>query len=417
MSEFQTALRYCRDKLLKMTQDKDGYRLFCYTKSCFFGKDTWDDVTTSHRGKLYYENRPVNKPFKKIFNLGEVASTETELIYEKMKNEKYEILDKANGHLFIVSLFQDSKGKQHVVFSTKGSLPNAENDLLNKDILIFNDLYGEQLDKVCSIMPNTTLMFESIVSHDKHSMYDLQVKQYGQENCFVLLGVANKLSNDLDDEVLTTTFHSIDNKTMLSADPWVEVDWNKMNQLAQFIGCPVIEKYDEVAGEPEMWKEHKDREGYVIRFLSDNTRVKIKTSDYWKNRFKKDLTPEVLLSTFKKGGFDSIQEKMPEEVVYSLVDFLDRMFITWYMDILIKYNDEIAPYFKLYEGEFDSTFKKWLFTDSEFNEYQRRHIANILDKKYCDYSQYKNLRELFYDYAIEDRYVFHRLKEVVYNAL
>lgn len=421
MSQFRTALKYCGDGLLRMTQDEHGHRLFCYTKTCFFGKDTWDEVTKSHRGKLYFENKPVNHPFTKIFNVDEVPETEHSLVYDRMQNEPYEILDKANGHLFIVSLFQDSKGEQHVVFSTKGSLPGPENDLLNDDIRIFAHKYAEQLDKLCEALPNTTLMFEAIVAHDKHSMYDLQVEQYGEENDFVLLGAAINMAREHVDvgneQVLDGIQHSKDNPTLLCEDPWVESDWHQLLKLASFIGCPVVKCYDFIEGTPASWKDHTDREGYVIRFLRDNARVKIKTTEYWKNRFKKDLTPEVLLSTFANGGSDRMKEKLPEEIATKCIANIEGFFIAWYLDDLIQWRSEVMPFLKQHNDTLSPEKRKWLFTESYFSTFQRQYIAAKVDNKHVDITKDKKLRQMFLDVAVQDNHIRESLERIVTAAL
>jgi len=416
MPDFRAALRECQNGNLRMTQDSEGHRLFCYTKQCFFGKDTWNDVTTTHRGQLYFENKPVNKPFKKIFNVNEVDSTDHDLVCERMKNEPYEILDKANGHLFIVSMFKDSKGEQHVVFSTKGSLPNPDNDLLNDDIKIFISLYGDKMDQLCNKMPYTTLMFEAIVSHDKHSMYDLQVEQYGSENCFVLLGASIGLGYEHGPDVAEHIFHSKHNNTTLLEDPWVESNWDSLNNIATFLECPVVQKYDEVDGTPEMWKEHTDREGYVIHFLTNNDRVKIKTNEYWQNRFKKDLTPEVILSTFKSGGIQKLKDKLPEEIANQCVDKLTELFWLWHDTVLC---DSIAIRNFLTENNYtlNGQDRKWLFTESDFNQYERNHIVAFVDGSKKDLMGSKDHRNNFYEWAIQDDVIYDNLKDIVYNAL
>lgn len=417
---YRQALDECATGNLRMTQDSDGHQLFCYTKSCFFGKDTWNEITKSHRGQLYYENKPVNKPFKKIFNVDEVPETDHSLICERMKKEPYEILDKANGHLFIVSLFKDSKGEQHVVFSTKGSLPNPDNDLLNNDIKIFNALYGEKMDLLCNKMPYLTLMFEAIVSHDQHSMYELQVKQYGSENCFVLLGASVGLGYVFDESKCITKssiYHSAYNKTTLEEDPWVECNWEILSSIANIIGCPVVQIYDELEGTPKMWKDHSDREGYVIHFLTNNDRVKIKTTEYWQNRFKKDLTPEAILSTFKSGGFDKIKDKLPEEIANKCISTIYDCFWFWHNNLLID-SKKVFDYGKDHDFKLTPKQRKWIFTESDFSQYERIYLMMLADNKDVDdLLNKKNYREMFYDWAIDNDFVCNILKEVVYNAL
>lgn len=414
---YRQALAECATGNLRMTQDKDGHRLFCYTKQCFFGKDTWNEITTSHRGQLYYENKPVNKPFKKIFNVNEVDSTDHDLVCERMKKEPYEILDKANGHLFIVSMFKDSKGEQHVVFSTKGSLPGPENDLLNDDIKIFTSLYGEKMDILCNKVPYLTLMFEAIVSHDKHSMYDLQVVQYGSENCFVLLGASVGLGYEHDEWTASSIQHSAHNFTNLYEDPWVECNWETLSSFARAIDCPVVQMYDEVEGTPEMWKEHKGREGYMIHFLTNNDRVKIKTTEYWQNRFKKDLTPEVILSTFKSGGLQKLQTKLPEELADKCIEELIDLFWYWH-NIYLCDMKLVNDYLDSKNWSLEKEDRKWLFTESNFSQYELTVITNLADQKSNEgFISKPAYREMFYDWAIDKEIVYDKLKEVVYNAL
>ena len=421
MKDFHTALEYCKTNMLKMTQDECGHRLFCYTKKCFFGDDTWDDVTKSHRGQLYFENKKVNKPFTKIFNVDEVPETEHNHVYDRMENEPYEIYDKANGHLFIVSMFVDSKGEQHVVFSTKGSLPNSDNDLLNNDIRVFTELYGERLDVFCNAFPNTTLMFEAIVEHDKHSLYDLQVEQYGSKNTFVLLGASFNMAKSYSDAAqeydLNSIYHSKHNNTTLSEDPWVESAWSHLEHIANYIGCPVIKKYDSIEGSPLSWKEHTDREGYVIHFLTDNTRVKVKTNEYWKNRFMKDLTLEKMLGVYVKGGRDLFLEKFPEEIAVNCLNVIEIQFSLWYMNDLIRYDDEIHPFLKENKFRLTPEKRKWLFTESVFTNWQRNYIAAIVDGKSVTISDNKHLREMFVEKNLHNSELTESIKEIVANGV
>lgn len=423
-SDFRKALAECQTGNLRMTTDQEGHRLFCYTKQCFFGKDTWNETTISHRGRLYFENVKVNHPFKKIFNVDEVPETSSDIVERRMIEEPYEVYDKANGHLFIMSAFVDSKGKQHVVFSTKGSLPNPENDLLNDDIKVFISLYGDQLDKLVNMMPNVTLMFEAIVAHDKHSMYDLQVAQYGSENCFVLLGASINMAYDYDQDnqgvAKSSVYHSAHNSLTLEDEPWVECEWSQLHNIAQFVGCPVIERYNEMDGTPKMWKEHTDREGYVIRFLTNNDRVKVKTDEYWKNRFKKDLTPEKMLTLYAKGGIDLMREKLPEEMADKAINIIIGRHTQWYMDDVIDHK-EIMKWILQKNHKLSSEDRKWLFTESPYTQRQRQYIVARIDGKNIDITADKGLRNEFVEYITNNDSMYEviskELQDVVYNAL
>lgn len=401
MSAYNTALEYTQKGLLSHKRDSQGHSLFCYTKECFFGDDTWDEITESHRGQMYYKKKPVNKPFNKIFNVDEMPQTQHDVICERMKTDPYEIYDKANGHLFIVSFFVDENGEQHGVFSTKGSLLNEENELLNRDVEIFVCRYALSFDKVVEKFPTATFMFEAIVQHDKHTMYDQQVEQYGDEDIFVLLGV----------NIFEETY-----------GVWCDMDHEDMARIAHVIGCPVVKKYDEVEGTPLMWKDHKNIEGYVIRFMNDNFRVKIKTTEYWQNRFKKDLTPERIIDLFEKGGYEKLRSKLPEEVCNQLIDYFYHEMLKWFYD-QIDWN-KVNPFLADNTSQIDDDLvclngdiRKWLFTESNFNEYELKWIINVVDDKDLQLGNNKKYRERFCFELLKSEIVESDLKEIVYNAL
>jgi len=378
--QYKRALRACTDGALKMTKSGD-YEIFCYTQDTFWAKDGWNDLTKSHRGALYHKGKQVNRPFMKIFNLDEVPETELALVQDRMLNEDYRVMHKANGHLFTVSAFLDDAGEQHVVFHTKGGLPGPENDLLNDDILIFAHLYAEQMDRVVSAFPNSTWMFEAIVAHDKHTLYDKEVEKFGSENCFVLLGASVKV------------------------EAWEEMPYDGLTDMAEFIGCPVIHEFNDMEGSPDEWLGHSGTEGYVIHFLSDNHRVKIKTKEYWGIRFKKDLTPEKILSMFKKSGDGKIQTKLPEEVADEILFVLNASFQSWWYNVHVDMPSIGGAIFAVMEKPLTKEERAEMFKNDALTMPQKQTIASVSDGKRPVELIWKSksLREKFYDWMIEDK--------------
>lgn len=354
--QYKRALRACNEKQLRMTKEGD-LELFCYTKEQFFSKQGWDDLTKSHRGALYHNARQVNKPFKKIFNVGEVDDDSLEIVEHRMATEEYEVYHKANGHLLIISSFTDKHDEQQVVFHTKGSLPNEQNDLLNDDIKVFWEKHGAQMNELVQAFPNSTWMFEAIVSHDKHTLYEQEVERFGDENCFVLLGM---------------------NAYDASEQVWNEAQYNDLIALSNMIGCPLIDIITDLDGGPEQWLNHNNTEGYVIRFISDGHRVKVKTKEYWQNRFKRDLSCDNIMRMFNKAGEHRIILKLPEEVGQDIVNVIDQHFGQWFVDCHIN-RDQIEHYMVEYpltqEGRAD------LFKDENLTEPQKQYIAAISDGK------------------------------------
>jgi hypothetical protein len=267
--------KYVDNKLIRFGFDQwnPNLAVACYTKACFFDRNSWDDVTKANRGTLFYREYQVNKPFDKIFNLGEVPETDVETVIERMKKEDFTVLDKVNGHLLILSIFPSEDGHQFV-FSTKGSLPNDKNDLLNEDIRLFKEKHGKALKNIAygvaiesattdgTEMSGVTLMFESVVEHDKHTLWDKEVETYGA-NEFVLLGG-------------TLTYH--EDETFRVCD-FAEYDPDQLEIIANVFGTKSVNIITEGTDRPiEDWFKDKNTEGYVIRF-DNGDRVKVKTDE------------------------------------------------------------------------------------------------------------------------------------------
>jgi len=89
-----------QNRLSKKT--KGDLSLYCYTKEEFFDKTNWDQVTLTHRGKLYCKDRAVNMPFRKIFNLNEHEETQEDRIQNLLEFEPFVVLDKCNGHVLCI---------------------------------------------------------------------------------------------------------------------------------------------------------------------------------------------------------------------------------------------------------------------------------------------------------------------------
>ena len=318
MNNYQLLAEYVSAKRLsKSTCGEDGLELYCYTKQEFFDKDNWDAITTSHRGKLYSNGVSVNNPMSKIFNIGERPETSLELVSQRIANEPYEIYDKANGHLYFCSVFHDEKISDHLEYvittHTKGSL---DSEMIDADDVIF-DAHGYPdiikgivgitgINHKCINEPpkNVTFMFEAIVEHDKHTLYEQMCSKYSK-NDFVLLAVIIEYQDGTVEDLA----------------------YKEVHHLAQRIGCHVVSR-ETVAFDFDAMKSQQQIEGYVIRF-NDGTRVKIKTDDYWKLRLEKELRPEVILGKWRKGGSDRVRNDIPEELAEKAITVIESWIPAW----------------------------------------------------------------------------------------
>lgn len=356
-------------KLVKVSTHEwnPDIQIACYTKTCFFGDNTWDDVTKKMRGTVFYKGYQVNKPFDKIFNLGEVEETDAEHVIERMKREQWEVLDKVNGHLFIVSIIPTDDGMT-AVYSTKGSLPNAENDMLRDDMKVFLEKYGDSLLDVVEFQQEfldendewlgRTFLFESVCEHDKHTLWEKEVETYGA-NDFVLLGSY-------------WTQHDVETHQVID-----HIDFGHDDLFAQALllgGCPVTKRITDGIDRPiSSWFEDTGTEGYIIRF-DNGDRVKIKTSEYWKMRFKKDLTPDAIRQTFATKGIEGLRDKLPEEISDTIIDAVFKDYKDW---LIFQYCNlfELDTYIMdEYNGVLDA---KTIFTDENL-EHHQKHIAKAL---------------------------------------
>jgi len=389
MEQRNRALRAVYDGLLNVSRDEVGHELFCYSRECFLSRTNWNELTKSHRGALYKNGRPVNKPFRKIFNIDEVEETERDKILKRMESEPYSVMHKANGHLFIVSSYLDEDFEQQLVMHTKGSLMNPENDLLYDDIQVFSGLYSKGLVNFLKAFPNATLMFEAVVAHDKHSMYDHDKERYG-ENAFVLLGV-----------------------NVFEHNEWHELEPEGVKNVSKVLGCPHVDFFstsEDLSKTFDAWYDHKNTEGYVIWFLNDGFRVKIKTKEYWANRFKKDLSVERILSMFKAKGDSKFQLKLPEEVSDDIIEIIDEAYRTWWSLHWIEAH-KISDFFE-YDKELSDEERKELFTRTDITIQQKQFLLAISENKnpIDEIWKSKKIRNAFYDFVMNDNEYYHMLE-------
>lgn len=398
-SQYDIALLYKTTGLLKSDHVDAAFGkldLFCYSADCFHAKNAWNDVTETHRGKLYCNEVPVNRPFKKIFNLNERPETTEDVVLSRMQNEEYEILDKANGHLFIVSAFKDESNQQNIVFHTKGSLYGStkhyDNVLLDTDVAVFTEVVNSKNFKyLVETYGYLTLCFEAIVEHDPHTMYSVMKEEYKSGNTFVLLGASMYEDVDLHE--------------------WIEFDHNVLKELAHLLNLPVIKRYDEKNGKPSDWLNDTGVEGYVIRFLSDDSRVKVKTKEYWGLRFKNDLSAERIITMFGQSKYGKIEKKLPEEVCNQIANVLDSVFRDWYfMDYLnIKQIQDIT--YECIHKFISPDRRKQIAQSKALTTQQKTFLFRLIDDKDMDLSNSRQLRHDFTKDCLSNPELMNTLRE------
>ena len=259
--------------------------LYCYTKKAFYDSN-WPNELKKCRGVSFNSNGDqVSFPFDKIFNIGEQWETQDIIITTGLRTRPYELLEKSNGHLCIVFRY---KGEWLV--HTKGSwvmeFSERDRELLdNMGVLDKLEQHEE-----CHVM---TFCFEIIADYDKHTTYEIARAKYGRDTA-VLLGIG-------------TSQNIIFNHEMLC-------------KAADTIGCDVIEKYNFDGECLKEWYDHTDTEGYIIHFLDDGMRVKVKTNWYLNERYKKEFVNGTkIIKLFQKYGLSEQSfTEIPEEFHHKL---------------------------------------------------------------------------------------------------
>lgn len=281
--------------LSRKSISKNGinYDLYCYTKEAFFARN-WDEVLIAHRGKIYNSDtgHVVNNPIPKIFNLNEHETSSFENLERLLASEPYEILDKVNGHLVIVSPDASTQFK-NILVSTKGSFEEMakKDEALLHDMGVIRDIKHHSL--------NYTFMFECLAYYDKHLWYEEQKARYCGGDTMVLLA-------------------AVDNNT------GEELNYDQLRQLSWMVGAPLVTRYEHLKGtDVNSWFKHKGIEGYVIHFPESKVRIKVKTDEYIALRYLKEITTEKLVTSLYNSQMFNLYLELDEEL-YPLLEALKR---------------------------------------------------------------------------------------------
>jgi hypothetical protein len=290
-------------------QTNGDFTIYCYSKETFFDKQ-WDEVTKACRGLVFYKGVKINNPFPKIFNLDETEDTTLDRVLELIETHRYVLCHKANGHLTIVTYVPEV---DDFIVHTKGSL--QDNEMNEYDRRLFYKRFPNTIARVRKLGSRMTFMYESINPSDKHTLYDQEVLRYGEDQLVLLGGYFHTLCDD--------QWHSLPPYSLLS---WAAID-----------SIPVVKMDDAFDLDSnriaDLFKE-EDTEGYVIWFPAIDFRVKIKTDEYWKLRFIKDLKPEVIIDRFVAGGAGRLWSRYPEEIADKVVELVSDSFKRFYLSLV-----------------------------------------------------------------------------------
>jgi RNA ligase len=213
--------------IINDTKHKDyPLTILNYSKIAQFEKN-WNPLSLQCRGLIIDEDyNTVAIPFRKFFNMEEINK-------EEIPNESYEIYKKMDGSLGILFHYAD---KWHM--ATRGSFI-SEQSVRGREIL--ENRYAHLIPQ---LNPEITYLFE-IIYKDNRIVID-----YGDTEDLILLGAVNK-----------------NNGEELSIDD-INLPFTKVEKIN-------ITSFQELKN-----RNLKNEEGYVIKFIPSNYRMKIKFEDY-----------------------------------------------------------------------------------------------------------------------------------------
>lgn len=284
----QTLEKYCQDGLLlKQKHPTFDLLIWNYSPKVQYEK-IWDDITIKCRGLITdTTGKIIVQPFKKFFNYEEV-------VYDIPTNNDYVyIQEKMDGSLGILFNYKDQW-----IMATRGSFTSEQ---AKRGLEIVKSKYN--LDPW---LKEYAYLVEIIYPENRI------VVDYGKDKITFLSVVLNqnyKWDNPIED---------------------AELHWTTANSVFYING---IKKTDVVKTEQHFnfsddlyeslkSKNEKNKEGYVLRFLPSNFRVKIKFEEYVRlHKILTNVSNRVIWEYLKdRRPFDDIINNVPDE----FYDWIDK---------------------------------------------------------------------------------------------
>lgn len=238
-----------------------------YTKDAVVKRE-WNPVTTACRGLIWNEKtgEVLARPFPKFFNLGEPGARED-------YDAQVEVTDKMDGSLGIGYVWEDK-----CYIATKGSFASPQADEGNRLL---------------------------------HTYYPDWLPPKGVTPLWEIIYPENRIVLDYGDARYLSLIEGIDIKTGKTYNPdGMEESgiWSSWN------GAAVNLVWYHSLGEAVSALPRDNAEGYVVRYLDDDTRIKIKQKDYIeKHKMVFLLSEKSVWESLRDGRFDEYKKGMPDE--------------------------------------------------------------------------------------------------------
>lgn len=312
--------------------------IYNYSPVCQYDR-LWDNITTQCRGLILDSQFGVcSRPLRKFFNMGEIQDF-------IIPNEPFEVTKKEDGSLGILYWID---GVPFV--ATRGSF---ESDQAKKATEILHNKYSHVFDK---FKRDRTYLFEIIYPQNRI------VLDYGGLEDLIMIAV-------------------VDNET-------------GMDLPLEDIGFPLVKKYDGIKDLTVLKSMEVDNEeGFVVRFIPSNHRIKIKFSEYCRLH-------KILTQTSNIAIWENLRDRKPlDELLERIPDEFYRWVRKTKEDLELKHKEIFENSMNAYNKIYDIAFEDGKINRKKFAlEVMRSHkdisgvIFNILDGKDVNSVIWKMLR-------------------------
>ena len=228
-----------------------------YTPRANFKKGKWSSEMLIARGLVVDEyGTIIGRPIPKFFNDYQITPPTGD----------FEVTEKMDGSLIIMSFYRGD-----VIFSTRGSFTSQQ-------AVKAKEIYGKKYSHI-EIDVEFTYCFEVIYPQNR-----IVVDYGGEEDLILLAKINTKTGEEVDDVCFRQ-----------------------------------VEKYDLTYSEMKAM-DLENKEGFVVRFLKDNFRMKVKFETYIFLHKNKTISRDEILKQMKKDEFDVPDECLGDakEIVSNL---------------------------------------------------------------------------------------------------
>lgn len=206
--------------------------IYNYTQKTQY-EQFWNETTLQCRGLVLDINyKVIARPFNKFFNIEELDENE-------IPDGDFEVFEKMDGSLIIMFFYENDW-----IVCSRGSF-------VSDQAIKAKEIINRRYKLSClNDFPNYTFLFEIIYPENRI------VVDYGNETSLYLLTAVNILNGQ-------------------------ELKYSTLESISYFIQCRLVKRYDGINDFRKIRELNEtNKEGFVIRFLKNNYRLKMKYEEY-----------------------------------------------------------------------------------------------------------------------------------------